>query len=421
MSRAPSAAAPRVSVLLSSYNHAPFVQEAIDSVLQQSFEDFELIIIDDASGDGSWEIIERNGDPRIRAFRNETRKGAVNNANWALRELIRGEYVAIHHSDDVWMPEKLERQLARFAADASLGAVFTWVQIIDESGKRLQNDWFNRSGANRWQLLRELFREENHLAHPSILIRAQCYASLGPYNPLLVQTPDADMWCRLLLEWPIEIIPETLTLHRLFSDRSNTSSSGRADVRVRTANEWNHLRAHFLKIKDSDTVFRIFPALATQFEPRAPSPVKFLLAMACLHDCETRNAWQLGIEWLRDLMSNATEREAIEAAFGYAIGDLVRITGERDPFGVLETERHEQELMTLRESARRWAQDAVQWQEQYEALKGAHEQLTRSLLDLQHTHNRLTERLARIEQHPAYALLARARRALMKLNPLKHD
>ena len=73
--------APKISVLLSSYNHEAFVQEAIDRVLQQSFGDFELIILDDASSDRSWEVISRNDDPRIRAYRNASRIGAVNFEN----------------------------------------------------------------------------------------------------------------------------------------------------------------------------------------------------------------------------------------------------------------------------------------------------------------------------------------------------
>ena len=456
---APTAPRPKVSVLLSSYNHEAFVQEAIDSVLQQSFADFELIIIDDASSDGSWEVIAGNTDARVRAYRNASRKGAVNNANWALRELVQGEFVAIHHSDDAWTPEKLECQLAAFAADPGLGAVFTWVRVIDEHGTTLDNDWFNRPSANRWSLLGELFLEENHLAHPSALIRRQCYDRSGLYDPLLVQTPDADMWCRLLLDWPIEIIPEQLTLHRLFSNRSNTSSTARADVRVRTANEWNHLRRHFLRVAGADDVFRIFPALRARLAVTDQCPVAFLVAMACLHESTSRNAWQLGIELLQKAMGDTATRRAIEQACGFSAADLAHITGSRDPFGVLDGERFAHEYAALEKTAIDAHADATRsWQEversratiaalsaerdtlerehaayaklacEHEALAGEHgrlqaafEQLGGERERLQAAHDELSQQLERIRQHRGYKLYVRIRNGLKKLKLLKHD
>ena len=438
--------APKISVLLSSYNHEAFVQEAIDSVLQQSFGDFELIILDDASSDRSWDVISRNDDPRIRAYRNASRIGAVNSANWAIEELVRGEFVAIHHSDDAWTPTKLERQLAAFEADPALGAVFTWVQVIDECGTQLENDWFNRPSAKRWTLLAELFQEENHLAHPSALIRRECYASSGLYNPLLVQTPDADMWCRLLLAWPIEIIPEKLTHHRLLSNRSNTSSTARADVRVRTANEWNHLRRHFLQITEAQDFFCIFPALEQKLALSAPCPMKFLLAMACLHVSDTRNAWQLGIQCLQEAMNDETERKAIERACGFSIADLSEITGSRDPYGVLDKEGFAKEFAALEKTAIEAHQDATRsWQElERERARGAalaleHEQLTQrhGALELEHgklSHEHddlkvtaaaveqgLEQELERMRAHPVWKMYTCIRNVLKKLHLIKND
>lgn len=433
---------PRVSVLLSSYNHEAFVQEAIDSVLQQTFTDFELIIVDDASSDGSWEVIARNTDPRIRAHRNTSRKGAVNNANWALRELVRGQFVAIHHSDDVWRREKLERQLAAFATNPALGAAFTWVQVIDECGATLENDWFNRPTATRWSLLGELFREENHLAHPSVLIRRECYESVGLYNPLLVQTPDADMWCRLLLAWPIEIVPEKLTVHRLHSNRSNTSNTARADVRVRTANEWNHLRRHLLRITETEDFFRIFPELKTRIKATGPCPVAFLLAMACLHASEARNAWQLGLELLQAAMGDVPTRAAIEQACGFSVADLAHLTGSRDPFGVLDSERFASEYAKLEKAAIESQADATRsWQEvervraevasviaERDALDHAqarlvheYEQLGNERDQLQEARDALLQQLERIRQHRGYKLYIYIRNVMKRLKVLKND
>ena len=91
--------APKVSVILTSYNHAKYIRESIESVLKQTYRDFELIIWDDASTDDSWNIISEYTDERIRTFRNETNQ-FMSYFREAVSNVARGEYVAIHHSDD---------------------------------------------------------------------------------------------------------------------------------------------------------------------------------------------------------------------------------------------------------------------------------------------------------------------------------
>ena len=328
--------APKVTVLLSSFNHADHLRQAIDSVLNQTFTDFELIIIDDASRDSSCDIIQSYADPRIRAIRNSRQIGPVLSACQAITEWVRGEYIAINHSDDAWEPEKLARQCALLDASPELGAVFTWVQVIDENGNRLENDWFSRPDKSRWEWLNELFNEENHLAHPSLLIRKACYETSGLYHSGLMQTPDVDMWCRLLIDWPIQVIPERLTLHRIFTNRANTSSSARPDVRIRTANEWNYVRRHFLRLRKSDEVYRIFPGLAQKFPPRDAENIKFLLAMACLHCSKSPNAWHLGFEWLFELMDEPETRAQLEQAYDFSYPHLMALTRQYDVYGFVE-------------------------------------------------------------------------------------
>lgn len=238
---------PKVSVILTSFNHALFLREAIDSVLNQTFQDFELIIWDDASKDNSWDIIQSYNDPRIKSFRNDEQRRGVYGLNKAISEVALGEFIAIHHSDDVWEEKKLEKQFDIFTQCPDIGAVFTWVQIIDENGYKLDLDWFNRP-YNRWQLLRELFSGENHLNHPSALVRKSCYDSVGLYKFGLAQTADAEMWSRLLLQHNAAVVEERLVKHRFFSDGSNTSSLSNNN-KIRAQNEWYILRwKHWLLI-----------------------------------------------------------------------------------------------------------------------------------------------------------------------------
>jgi Glycosyltransferases involved in cell wall biogenesis len=125
---------PKVSVVLTSYNHEKYIKEAIDSVLNQTYTDFELIIWDDASTDNSWNIINCYNDKRIIKFRNEYNRRAVYAINNSISEVAKGEYIAIHHSDDVWEPAKLKKQVEFLDNNQGCGAVFTAASIIDDNG-----------------------------------------------------------------------------------------------------------------------------------------------------------------------------------------------------------------------------------------------------------------------------------------------
>ena len=195
---------PKVSVLLSSYNHEKYVGEAIESVLGQTFSDLELIIFDDGSKDKSRDIISSYKDGRIRCFLREENRGPLVCLKEAL-EVAVGEYVAIHHSDDVWAPDKLAKQVAFLDSHKEYAACFTWANFIDEEGESFEvpegyfyKDVFrqeNRSGA-AW--LRHLFDHSNCFCHPSLVIRREMYAkcSLLPPPALLSGTcgfrPDAE-------------------------------------------------------------------------------------------------------------------------------------------------------------------------------------------------------------------------------------
>lgn len=336
---------PKVTVILTSFNHEQYLAEAIDSVLGQTFADFELIIWDDASSDQSWQVIQGYKDPRIRAFCNDKQRRAGYGINKAISEIAQASYIAIHHSDDVWELDKLEKQVAFLDAHLDVGAVFTRAQIIDENGHLTSNEWFNRENQSRWQWLNELFHEENHLNHPSVLIRRQCYQDLGLYSYGLAQTGDAEMWSRLLLSYPIHVLPEKLTRHRLFSDKSNMSGL-RPEVLVRLDNEWNFLRTNFLRIQDPAVVHEIFPNLPCAFSATGGN-VKFLLAMACLHECTQKNAWHLGIRWLQELMNDAESRAAIESAYTFSYVDLIRLTGQFDVYSVHELAEGGQSVSAL--------------------------------------------------------------------------
>jgi glycosyltransferase involved in cell wall biosynthesis len=324
---------PVVSVILTSFNHGKFIREAIESALSQTFVNFELIIWDDASPDDSWEIIQGYRDPRIRAYQNKHNEGPATGINKAIFEMATGKYISIHHSDDVWEFDKLEKQVAFLDARPEVGAVFTWTKVINENGLDQDNDHFSQPNRSRWQWLNSIFFMNSPFAHPSIMIRKACYQELGGYRDYLAQTPDVEMWSRLLLAYPVHIIPERLTKHRLFSDNSNTSGA-RPDVVVRTWNEWNVLRENFLSISNFETIVAIFPDLERFRSPKGFDS-KFLLAMACLYGTTQKNAWHLGLRWLFDIFGDERRAKEIERIYEFTYKDIIRISATFDIYNLV--------------------------------------------------------------------------------------
>lgn len=122
-----------VSIIMPSYNTAPFIRQAIQSVLEQTYENWELLIVDDCSTDNTCNIISDIQDERIHLFKNERNSGAAVSRNWALRE-ARGRWIAFLDSDDLWEPEKLEKQLT-FMEKNGYSFSYTGYQIISETGE----------------------------------------------------------------------------------------------------------------------------------------------------------------------------------------------------------------------------------------------------------------------------------------------
>jgi glycosyltransferase involved in cell wall biosynthesis len=165
-----------VSILMTSYNHEKYLTEAIESVLNQSFRDFELIIVDDASTDSSPKVIEEYArkDKRIRPFYHKSNMGISKTANDCLAE-AKGKFVAFIASDDAWVKTKLERQLAKLEADESL-IVWSEGEIIDENGIPSEETFTYRAGACSKKKSGNIFKElffGNFILGQSIILKRE--------------------------------------------------------------------------------------------------------------------------------------------------------------------------------------------------------------------------------------------------------
>jgi hypothetical protein len=323
--------APQVSVILTSFNHSKYLREAIDSVLNQTYENFELIIWDDASQDDSWEIINRYNDARIKSFRNSQPKRGVYGINEAIASVTRGEYIAIHHSDDVWEEDKLAKQIDFLKTHPSVGAVFSNAQAIDEEGaihpdtSHYYSSVFNRSNRSRHEWLRLFFEQGNALCHPSVLIRRECYDNCGLYRIGLAQIADFDMWIRLCLKYEIHVLPEKLVKFRV-RDKEANSSGNRPETRARVLFEFSMLLPLYLQITHKDDLLKVFPE-ARAFLAGEDACVHYAMARAMLEMKPFDFVVPFALTELFKILNSPNKRLPAD----FSATEFVRLTAELDP------------------------------------------------------------------------------------------
>jgi glycosyltransferase involved in cell wall biosynthesis len=201
----------RVTVLIAVHDGGAYFRQAIDSVLAQSLGDFELLVVDDASADGSGELAHSYDDARIRVLRNEQNLGQIPSLNRGLRE-ARGPYIARLDADDTWQPELLERTAAVLDAEPSVALVGTWLDSVDEKGRL----WSRTRGEIRSyaELVAAVLLDRFPFAHNSIVYRRDVVLELGGYDETLGAAEDKDLYRRLALaRQEIRVVPEPLAVY----------------------------------------------------------------------------------------------------------------------------------------------------------------------------------------------------------------
>ena len=227
---------PAVSVLMSVHNGAPWVGDAVASVLAQTAGDLELIVIDDGSTDTTREILARVRDPRVRV-EHQTRAGLTRALNHALA-LARAPLVARLDADDLALPERLERQLAFLAAHAEVGLLGTGAREVDEGGREVA---VIRPPADDGALRRMLIRR-NPFVHSSVVMRRAVVERAGGYDGRLPVAQDYDLWMRMSGLAGLANLPEPLVVRRLLPGRVTAVRDAerlRAETRVR----WRAVRS----------------------------------------------------------------------------------------------------------------------------------------------------------------------------------
>ena len=170
---------PKVSVIILTYNRARYLQRAIRSVLDQTFQDFEIIIVDDASTDETPKVVKAFQDPRICYVRHQINQREAGSRNAGLQK-SRGEYIAFLDDDDVWLSQKLAHQVALLdTSPLIVGAVYASFLKIDGETEKVLGPWIAEKRGN---LYRDL-TEQNWIGIPStVVVRRQCFDTVGLFD-----------------------------------------------------------------------------------------------------------------------------------------------------------------------------------------------------------------------------------------------
>jgi hypothetical protein len=222
---APSGITPRVSVLMTIYNAGPYLRRSIDSLLRQSFGDWELIAVENGSSDDSASILASYEDRRIGAFFLRANIGRTPALRYAFRQ-ARGEYIAVLDADDVAQPERLRRQVEHLDVHPEVVLLGTWADHID-ANNTIIGAWTPPTDA---AALLTSMAGENPIVHSSAMYRAAAAREVGGYPEDRPYSQDYGLWLKLLARGTPGMLPERLTQFRILSSSMTRSRKHEVDV-----------------------------------------------------------------------------------------------------------------------------------------------------------------------------------------------
>lgn len=201
-----------VSVVIPVYNHETFIAEAIESVLQQSYPNLQIIVVDDGSTDGTKDVLEKfKGKIELISQANAGLPAA---RNAGIRRAT-GEFIAFLDSDDVFLPEKIEKQLRVFEENPEVGMVHTGASVVrpNETGWEVWYDYWPPTYATREEQIDELLKW-NYMVVSTVMVRRELFSQVGLFNESLRYAEDYEMWLRLLTCCSIGVVPDIFIHYR---------------------------------------------------------------------------------------------------------------------------------------------------------------------------------------------------------------
>ena len=212
----------KVSIIIPTYNRAYLVGRAINSILNQTFQDFEIIVVDDGSTDNTEDVVKRLGNGSINYIKHKENKGRSAARNSGIKA-AKGEFIAFQDSDDEWLPEKLEKQIEAFKnVLPEIGGVYTGFWRIESNKKSYvpSNKFAKKEGDIYGALLKE-----NFIGIPVTLIKKECFKKVGLFDEKLPALEDWELWIRISKYYQFKYVAEPLTISYCQADSISIDSN----------------------------------------------------------------------------------------------------------------------------------------------------------------------------------------------------
>jgi glycosyltransferase involved in cell wall biosynthesis len=225
---------PKVSVIIPTYNRAQLISRTINSVLVQTFKDFEILVVDDASTDHTRQVVKQIEDRRIRFISHQKNRGGSAARNTGIKA-SKGEYIGFLDDDDEWLPEKLEKQVEVLQRSAN-DVVVIYSACYFVSGRN--NTVLTKTVPfYRGYLYRDLLRR-NILPSPTPLIKKDCFSKAGLFDETLPSCQDWDMWIRISKYYKFDFVPNVLAKTYVHGKQISTNLNAKIVARERLIDKY---------------------------------------------------------------------------------------------------------------------------------------------------------------------------------------
>ncbi len=284
---------PKVSILCPSFNHEKYVSGFINSVLEQTYQDFELIIVDDCSTDNNVKIIETFVDPRIKLIKHDYNQGINATLNTAF-SVSEGEYLIFIASDDSLCKEYIETTVNYFEQNPNIDVLYFDLQPMDENGTNRSDlqELFSHKTNDKYEALKNFFYGQSSMMSPGMAMKRKVFEkTLYPLDIGILQCQDTIMHIKIMLDFNITVEKNRLVRYRVPCIKNGISYNNFANIQ-RSSLEIVALMDSFLKISDTNILKKIFGDKANQFGEPIKQTIPYILARLALEsDDDRRKKW----------------------------------------------------------------------------------------------------------------------------------
>jgi glycosyltransferase involved in cell wall biosynthesis len=241
-----------ISVVIPTYNRSHLILGAVDSVLKQTLQDFEVVIVDDGSSDGTWSVLDEIEDAKVRVIKHSRNLGGAAARNSGIK-VSKGKFIAFLDSDDRWMPEKLAKQAALAERENdTTGIIFCGTAVVNEQGEHIRFDGKGLTGESKLDIM-----YKNVIGSTSVaFVRRECFEKCGLFDESLPACQDWDMWIRIGSVYDFVSVGDVLVKYLVHENRITTN------YRSKLTGHSILLKKHYLEFAKSrrshaEQVFRI--------------------------------------------------------------------------------------------------------------------------------------------------------------------